>query len=135
MANFANIIIADSTATNRTFEARYNASNEQQWRYPATADVVVGDHTISMKSMFNRANPDGVHKVEMEIMIPIVDAPAAAGGYSPTPKIKGKTRFVVVGFLPGSATTLSRQNAIAYLKNVLSNTQITDSFVNFAPPA
>lgn len=134
MASFANITINNHAGTATLFEARYNVGNEQQWRYPATADVIVGDHTISMKSMINRSKPDGLHKVELEIMVPLVDAPAAAGGYTPAPKQIGQTRFSLVGFLPGRATVAQRQNAVAYLKNVLSNAQVTDAFVNLAPP-
>lgn len=135
MASFANITVNNHAGTATLFEARYNVGPEQQWRYPATADVIVGDHTISLTSKINRAKPDETHKIELEIVVPLVDAPAAAGGYTPAPKQIGRTRFLLVGFLPGRGTTSQRQNAVAYLKNVLSNAQITDAFVNLAPPA
>lgn len=132
MASFANMTLADWGATNRTFEARLNDGRSQVWRYPVDGNVV-NDRILTLKTTIPQQQ-DGVYKEEVIVEIPLVDAPAVGSGYTPPPKRIGVTQAKLFLALPARATLADRQNAIAFLRAALANTQITDAATLFSPP-
>lgn len=132
MAIFANMSLTNAAAVACSFVAKINLGMSQVWRFAKDTNVV-NDRTIStLLKPASRA--DGVHKVTLTFEVPLVDAPASGSGYTPAPKVVETTKCQMIWFLPARAATLDRQDAYAFVKAALNNTQISDLVVDFSPP-
>lgn len=134
MATFADITIGDSVPTNRTFTARLNAAGVAMYVFAHASGFPVADNTIKSKHTM-APKPDGITKNDWHITIPVIDAPASAGGmYTPAPRVIGTNELKLLSFTTGRGTTLDRANLVAFGKNLMSNSQYTDSVIALSPP-
>lgn len=134
MAAFANITLADSVPTDRLFTARLNSNGAALFVMAHASGFPVADYTIKNKHTV-AAKPDGVTKNDWHITIPVIDAPASAGGlYTPAPRVIGTNELKLLSFTTGRGPELDRANLVAFGKNLMANSQYTDSVIKLSPP-
>lgn len=136
MANFANMTLNDGTGTPvaRTFTAVWNQGLQSKWQYIPSGAVPLAARTAVMK-FTPAAKQDGRHKVDLHIVVPLVDAPASAGGaYTPQPRVVGSCEYRVLSWNEARASDQDRADALAFTIAALSNTQISDALKQGIPP-
>lgn len=134
MATFANMTINDGTATPvaRLFEARINGNGSALWVFDRNG-IAVAAPSVTLKHTAPKS-PDGLTKNDWQITIPVVDAPAPAAGYTPAPRVIALNTLKLLSITTGRGTTADRADLHAFGKNLMTQSQYTDSVLSNSPP-
>lgn len=131
----ANLVLNDGQATPvaRTFSAR-GADLKLANYIDVSGGIGIGMGKITLSYVqANAAN--GSYKVEARITLPVMETISGSdGGYTPIPKVAfnlfAKCEFVV----PNRASLQNRKDILAYAKNLLAHTLMTETVVDYNPP-
>lgn len=129
MASFANMVLNDGTlptAVQRTFVAIQNSGIETIYIYEPSGSSKVNGRIIKVK--LKRPNdPGGRYKVDINVIVPLVDAAVpAATGYTPPAKIVDTSESRMLFWLSNRAPQADRDDLLAFSRNLLSNAQVDD---------
>lgn len=125
MATFANIAINDGLAVSKTFVAKVNSNLVSTYELADASGISVAARRIKIKYT-PAPKPDGISKTEIHVALPVVDAPAAAGSYTPAPREIARDEAKMLFFTSGRGTPASKKDLLAFARNLLSNTQVTE---------
>jgi hypothetical protein len=130
MALFNDIVLNDGATTPvaKTFAARSNINGTATYVHDASGAPAVAGSKIVIQTKPAKA-PDGYHFVDVKMTIPLVDTPPGAA-----PKEVHQTAVVISFKLSGRAPVTDRNHILAYAKNVLANTQVSEAVLSLAPP-
>lgn len=136
MSGFANIVLNDGNATPvaRTFAAVSRNGYEYIWRYVPSGQAMLAGRLVRLK-FYPAAKPDQRIKVELKVIVPIVDAPApVAGVYTPQPRVVDTNESNHLMWVSPKGVQADRDDFAAYTKNILNDTQILDVMKTLVPP-
>jgi hypothetical protein len=135
MSAQANLSINDGQATPvaHTFSARGADMKMALWT-DVSGGIGIGMGKITLSNVQSNSS-NGSYKVEARVTIPVMEVISGAdGGYTPVPKVAfnlfGKAEFVV----PNRASLQNRKDLLAYVKNLLAATVMSDTVVDYNPP-
>lgn len=127
MAQVANLTLADgqTTPANHIFTvmtAQYGSDGPAKWRDIASYVTPMGQYTLSMLVRRTTA----ADKVSIKLTMPGISTDGTA--------TKLYTVTAVADFiLPDGATVQERKDAVAFMRNALANSIITDAIWNGSP--
>lgn len=135
MSTQANLSLNDGQASPvaHTFSARGADMKMALWT-DVSGGIGIGMGKITLSYVQGPASTAG-WKVEARVTIPQMETISGSdGGYTPVPKVAfnlfGKVEFVI----PNRASLQNRKDILAYVKNLLAATVISDTIVDFNPP-
>lgn len=134
MANIANIVLADgqTTPANHTFEPYISqkADKPAMW-YNKEASTPLGYRRITLYVDFKQS---GVSKVRLVISDPVLATIGAACCVDQnTPQVSYTDFFDCTFSLPYGSTIQNRKDILAYAKNIMSQSVLTDAVVGLTP--
>lgn len=137
MAQIAPIVLADgqTTPVNKTFDvfnAQYGQEKPSMWQ-EKTAGTYAGFKQLSL--LVKRSASNKSTKVTAFITDPTlaVTAPSTGTGIQPNP-VAAYTVLAKVEFtLPDDCSLQNRKDALAYVKNLMSNSIMIDAVHNLSP--
>lgn len=135
MSAQANITLNDGAATPvaHTFQARGADMKLAKWT-DTSAGVGLGMGVLTLT--YNQsAGTNATYKVEGRVTIPVMEVISGSdGGFVPVPKVAFNlfAKFEIV--IPNRASLQNRKDILAYAKNYLSSTTVSDAVVDFNPP-
>lgn len=136
MALFADIVINDGQGTPaaHTFAKAVRDGDLVEW-HDRSAGVLAGFKKISLR-VRPASNLQGMYKVTIKVMDPklAVTAPASGSGVQPNPTQAYFTTATHEFLIPAASDAQARKDILAYAKNLLSNSQISEAVELFAPP-
>lgn len=136
MSQLANIVINDGLATpgSHTFAPALRAGNLIEWQDRAPG-VFAGFNRITLdtKPITGR---NGMYRATLKVVAPTlaVTSPQGGTGVQPNPTAAYHTEAILQFIIPSASDRNARANALAYIRNVLSNEQIVDTVVDMNPP-
>jgi hypothetical protein len=135
MSAQANLVLNDGQATPvaKTFSAR-GADLKLAKYTDVSGGIGIGMAQVTLSYVQSNAS-NGSYKVEARITLPVMETISGSdGGYTPIPKVAfnvfGKVEFVV----PNRASLQNRKDILAFAKNLLSHTLMTETVVDYNPP-
>jgi hypothetical protein len=135
MSAQANLVLNDGQATPaaHTFSARGADLKLALWT-DVSAGIGIGMGRITL-SYIQSPNGKGSYKVEARVTIPTMETISGSdGGYTPIPKVAFDTFAKVEFVIPNRAGLQNRKDILAYVKNLLAATVISDTVVDLNPP-
>lgn len=136
MAVFAPIEINDGQATpvRHTFAPALRSGNLVEWQ-DRSAGVFAGFNRISL-DVRSITKKGGMYRATLKVVAPTlaVTAPQSGTGVQPNPVEAYHTETILQFILPAATNVSARANALAYIKNLLSNQQIVDTVLDLNPP-
>lgn len=134
MATFANIVINDGQAAPvaHTFAVAMRRENLLEW-HDRSAGTIAGFKKISLSTGLSS---NGTYKCTIKVLDPklAVTAPASGSGIQPNP-VAAYTCLAKLEFVePNGSDLQARKDLLAYVTNLLSNTQIVEAIRDMAPP-
>lgn len=136
MPAYADMIVNDGTGTPvpRTFTATGRDGTNFKWRYVPAGQALLAGRTITVK-YWPAPKPDQRIKVEVQVILPIVDAPApVAGVYTPQPRVVDTNESKHLFWISPKGVQADRDDFAAFDRNILNNGQILDMLKNMVPP-
>jgi len=137
MSAIANLVAYDAAATAHTFYpisvTREKGKVIALYREAVANVPVEAQGTVQLTQ---EQLPSGVHKVEVQVAIPVMEAVSGqnAAGYTAAPKIAHTPRIVTTAYFSGRSSSGNRQNARLLMHNLL-NGKITDTTAVYSGPA
>lgn len=136
MATLASIVINDGLATPvaHTFAPALRSGNLIEWQ-DRSPGVFAGFNRITLETKpIVRSN--GMFRATLKVVAPklAVTSPQGGTGVQPNPTAAYHTEAILQFIIPAASDKDARANALAYLKNLLSNQQIVDTVVDMNPP-
>jgi hypothetical protein len=135
MSAQTNLVLNDgqTTPVAKTFSMRGADLGLAVWK-DVSGGISIGVPTITLKNVESDGNA-GTYKCELRILLPVLETISGdAGGYTPSPKVAykmfGKAELVA----PSRATLQNRKDILAFLKNALAHSVMSETFVDFNPP-
>jgi hypothetical protein len=132
MATFADMTIQDGSAVGKVFKARVNSNLITTYELPHASGHAVASTRIKVRYT-PAPRPDEKSKTDISVRIPIVDAPAASGGYTPAPREIAYHEAKMIFFTSGRGTFAEASDLLAFAKNLLSQAQISESVTQNSP--
>lgn len=136
MATLANIVIKDGQATpvDHTFTPALRSGNLIEWQDRAPG-VFAGFNRITLDTK-SITRSGGMYRTTIKVVAPTlaVTSPQSGTGVQPNPVAAYHTETILQVILPAATNREARANALAYMKNLLSNAQIVDAVVDMNPP-
>lgn len=135
MSAQANLVLNDGQATPvaKTFSARGADLKLAHWT-DISGGIGIGMAKITLGNV-QAISGNGSYKVEARITLPVMETISGSdGGYTPIPKVAfnvfAKCEFVV----PNRASLQNRKDILAFAKNLLAHTVMTETVVDYNPP-
>lgn len=136
MSAISNIVINDaqSTPAAHTFSPARQSGDLVEW-HDRSAGYVAGFKKLSMLTRFASAQNAG-QRITIKVMDPTlaVTAPASGTGVQPNPVAAYTTLASVEFLLPTASSLQNRKDILAYVKNLLSNSQVVAAVENLDAP-
>lgn len=136
MSAISNIVINDAQATPvaHTFAPARQSGDLVEWHDRSTG-YVAGFKKLSMLTRFASAQNAG-QRITIKVVDPTlaVTAPASGTGVQPNPVAAYTTLASVEFLLPTASSLQNRKDILAYVKNLLSNSQIVAAVENLDAP-
>lgn len=135
MAAQADLVLADgqTTPVNKTFSKRGADLKIAHWR-DISSGVNVGMPYITA-SMKESNGSEGKVVVDMRVALPVTEVISGSdGGYTPQPKVAFTNWFVGSFTLPNRSSLQNRKDILAFAKNLLANSVVSDFVHNFDRP-
>lgn len=136
MSDFASIVINDGLATpeSHTFNPAMRNGNLIEWQ-DRSPGVFAGFNRITLDTRPIKGK-NGVYRATLKVVAPklAVTSPQSGSGVQPNPVAAYHTESILQFLLPAASDRDARANALAYMKNLLSNQQIVDAVVDLNPP-
>lgn len=135
MAAQADLVLADGQASpvNKTFSKRGADLKVAQWR-DISSGLNVGMPYITA-SMKETSGGEGKVTVDLRIATPVLETISGSdGGYTPQPKVAFTCWGVVSFTLPNRSSLQNRKDILAFTKNLLANSVVSDFVHNFDRP-
>jgi len=136
MASVAPIVINDGQATPvaHTFSPARQSGDLYEW-HDRSALVAAGFKKISVFTRFGTVSNAG-QRITIKVMDPTlaVTAPSSGTGIQPNPVQAYSTLCTLDFLLPNAANQQARKDVLAYVKNLLSNSQIVAAIENLDAP-
>lgn len=136
MAAVADIVISDAQATPvaHTFTPARQSGDIFTWT-DRVAGVVAGFRVISIGTRFATIANSG-QKVTIKIVDPRLaqTSPSSGSGVQPNPVAAYSTMATIEFLLPPAADLQARKDILAYVKNLLANSQVTAMIQDLSAP-
>lgn len=131
MSQFTNLALLDglATAVSRTFSAKALIDGRWTWWYEAAGLNTLAYPSITTKTVFAK-DPNGVTRHEINVKIPATES--AVAGVAPRIAYFHEAKLIVT--TSGRGTIAERSDLLAYVKNLLASTRLTEIIVNLDPP-
>lgn len=123
MSAIANLVVYDNAATAHTFVpvsvTRDKSKVVALYRENAAGVPVEAQSNILVT---NEQLPSGVHKVEVQVARPVMEAVSGqnAAGYTAAPKVAHVPRVVITGYFSGRSSSTDRQFVRQVAANVIN---------------
>jgi len=130
----ANLVLADgqSTPVNHTFSPRGADLALATWR-DISQGIAIGMPTVTISNRDDTAK-GGSYRVEARVTVPVLETISGdAGGYTPSPKVAYKMFGKCELVSPARATLANRKDLVAFVKNLMANAVISETFQDFNP--
>lgn len=128
MPAFANIVINDGQATPvaHTFATKTNDQRLSVYEDRA-GGVAIGYPKIKVKT----SESDVVRRCKFDISMPVLEAVSGANlsGFTPAAKVAYTVPVTIEFVLPSRCTAADRSNVLAYAKNLLALSMVTNMVV------
>lgn len=134
MSAQSNIVINDgqTTPVAKTFSARGADLHLATWK-DTSSGISIGMPTITISNK-EQDGSNGAYRVEARITVPVLETISGdAGGYTPSPKVAYKMFGKVELVSPNRATLQNRKDLVAFVKNLMAHTIVTETLVDFNP--
>lgn len=123
MSAIANLVVYDNAATAHTF-VPISVTREKSKVVALYRENVAGV-PVEAQSYIQASNeqlPSGVHKVEVQVVRPVMEAISGqnAAGYTAAPKVAHAPRVVITGYFSGRSSSNDRQFVRQIAANVLN---------------
>ncbi len=136
MAALADIVLNDGQATPaaHTFAVVSNVNGVQTYE-ELNPDASVGNRRITL-SLRPPVNGSVNYKATLKIWNPKleVSSPSTSSGYQPAPKVAYTVACTMDITIPQRSALADRKDETAFMKNLLSNAQVTDILNNLVAP-
>lgn len=134
MAAQANIVINDGATTPvaKTFSARGADLALAQWK-DISSGIPIGFPTITIGTS-DRKGTNGSFKTEIRVSVPVLEVISGSdGGYTPSPKVAYTMFGKVELTCPNRGTQQNRKDLLAFVKNLMAHSVVSDTVVDFNP--
>lgn len=134
MPAFANIVLADgqTTPVNHTFAPVTIDQSGVAVLADRSSGIAIGFPVLTMLVRPSTKTSRN-YKVSAKVIVPTLEvtSPSTATGIQPAPTKAYDCMATIEFVMPERSTSLERQNLLAYMKNLLINTVLTNGVVNF----
>lgn len=129
MAAYAAISLNDGQATPvaHNFDADISGNGNWNWRESGTTSVL-GAAIITITKLKVKGNPS-IDKIRVRLYIPALETVTGqnSDGYTAQPRLAYNLTAIQDFVCPRRASEAQRKDLVAYAKNILSNSQVTDA--------
>lgn len=136
MSAIANLVAYDNVPAARTFipVSVTREKNKVVALYRENAAGVPVEAQTSVQ-VTNESMPSGVHKVEVQVAVPVMESVSGqnAAGYTAAPKIAHIPRIVVTGYFSGRSSSANRQMVRQLAMNILDGNTATRAVTASGP--
>jgi len=136
MSSQSAITLNDGQATPvaKTFSARGATASLAKWM-DVSGGIGIGVPVITMGNLQSGKGSDSAFKLDLRITLPVLEVISGSdNGYTPQPKVAFNLFAKMELVAPNRSTLQNRKDILAFAKNLLATTVVSESFCNWDVP-